>query len=312
VKKDEPILAKNSVDEKTLEVEKPGQLSTLADERYAVPCLLVLSGPMSGRYYKLGGESMVIGRSLDADILIHEEGISRAHAQLIPDSEGCYRIEDLESTNGIMVNGVPGLRSSILKNGDRIRLGTATVLKFTLQDTLDQTYQRQMYESAILDALTFTYNRRYLEDTLVTEFAYHKRHGLPLSLVMLDIDHFKKINDTYGHPCGDFVIKSVASAVQGFLRTEDVLARYGGEEFAVLLRSTGVSEAFSVAERIRQGLETEKFVFDDAEVKVTASLGCSTLNTQNYETSDLLVAAADASLYDAKKAGRNRTVSASE
>src|SRR6185503_3769110 len=134
-----------------------------------------------------------------------------------------------------------------------------------------------LYESSVLDALTGAYNRKHFEERLVSEVAYAKRHGTPLSLLMLDLDHFKRINDTYGHLGGDHVLRTVGGLVKKTLRVEDIFARYGGEEFAIIARGIDVDKAYLFAERVRITVETAKIEFNRLLVPVTISLGVASL-----------------------------------
>nr|WP_233278018.1 diguanylate cyclase [Myxococcus stipitatus] len=161
------------------------------------------------------------------------------------------------------------------------------------------------------DALTGLFNRRCFEERLTEEFARSRRYQSPLSLVMLDIDHFKRINDTFGHPFGDQVLKAVAQTARTRLREVDVLARYGGEEFIALLPETNPVDALKVCERVREaiaGLGVEHVGVEGKrqEVRLTASLGVATVPSADLNSAEALLRAADAGLYAAKGAGRNR------
>jgi diguanylate cyclase (GGDEF)-like protein len=161
------------------------------------------------------------------------------------------------------------------------------------------------------DALTGLFNRRYFEERLNEEFTRSRRYGSPLSLVMLDIDHFKRINDTFGHPFGDQVLKAVAQTACSRLREVDLMARYGGEELIALLPETSPVDALRVCERVREaiaslGLEHPGADGHVQEVRLTASLGVATVPAANLTSAEALLMAADTSLYAAKGAGRNR------
>lgn len=268
--------------------------------------LIVIKGRSVGRMVQLGTVPVVVGRSTEVDMPIDDEAVSRQHAQIEPGSGG-YQIADLESTNGLFVNSARVKRQS-LQDGDRIQIGTSTIIKFCYQDAVEESFQRRLYESATRDALVGTYNRQYLLDNLEAEFSYCFRNNIPLSLLMLDIDYFKEVNDRYGHLTGDIALKEVAAVIQKDLRAEDVLARYGGEEFAVLLRHAAADRALAAAERIRQNVAAHVLEDEGHRFSVTLSIGFATLVGANFQGPFDLVRAADEYLYKAKQWGRNRTV----
>jgi diguanylate cyclase (GGDEF)-like protein len=220
-------------------------------------------------------------------------------------------LEDLGSTNGSFVNG-ERIERAMLQDGDKIQLGTATILRFTYQDEIDEDFQRQMFESASRDALTQIYNKRFLVERLQSEFAYSMRHKALLSLIIFDIDHFKRINDTYGHLAGDYVLATLAKTVTPMIRSEDTFARYGGEEFVILSRSTDPPSASVVSERVRQHVERFKFEFEGQRIPVTVSLGLAGMPHPDIKAPDDLLARADKALYEAKNSGRNRMVRAED
>jgi two-component system, cell cycle response regulator len=268
--------------------------------------LISLKGPKAGQSTKLSSHRILLGRSADADILLDDEGVSRRHAQItVQDAD--YWIEDLGSTNGILVNGEK-VKRAILSDSDRIQVGTNVLLKFTFQDELEESYQKKLYEQATKDALTGVHNKKYFVDHLKTEFAYAYRHHEPLSLILLDIDFFKKVNDTYGHLAGDAILKEMSVVVDETLREEDLFARYGGEEFAVVLKNTDMQHAVLIAERLRVIVASHEYHFDGQKIPVSISLGVSTLINQNHLKPIFLVQEADHRLYEAKSAGRNKVM----
>jgi two-component system, cell cycle response regulator len=173
---------------------------------------------------------------------------------------------------------------------------------------MDEGFQRQMFESASRDALTQIYNKRFLIEQLQSEYAYAARHGTELSLLLFDIDHFKRINDTHGHPAGDYVLAQLCRIVIPTIRTEDVFARYGGEEFVILSRTTNRAAAQIVAERVRRIIEQCEFVFEGRRIPVTVSIGIAAMPDRSIGSPEALVSVADKALYDAKRGGRNRVV----
>jgi diguanylate cyclase (GGDEF)-like protein len=271
------------------------------------PCLLVIAGEAAGLVFPLTGQEVTLGRSQTCTFPLPDKGVSRVHAR-IGDYGNGMEIIDCGSTNGTFVNGDRIMRVT-LDEGDQIRLGVTTVLKFTLQDELEECLQRSLYESAVKDGLTNIFNRKAFDERLEKNFSFFRRHEQPLSLLMFDIDLFKKINDTHGHPAGDYVLRTLASLVSPTVRKEDVFARFGGEEFAVLLTSCDAANALAFAERLRSIVESAEFVFEEKRIPVTISLGIATLQDRNFSLPREFLKAADDYLYLAKKNGRNRSES---
>jgi two-component system, cell cycle response regulator len=269
--------------------------------------LIVLAGSSVGEMYKITAETTVIGRGQQADIQVIDEGISRRHAELVHEGERII-IRDLQSTNGTYCNG-DRIGEHTLSDGDKIQVGSTTILKFTFHDSLDESFQRQMYESALRDGLTKIFNKKYFLDRLESEFAYAIRHSTPLSLVMFDIDHFKKINDTHGHLAGDYALSTLSKVVSDTIRQEDVFARYGGEEFVVICRGIDLAGAAAFGERIRRSVDGQAFVYNGVDIKVTVSVGVAAVPEVGMKDPMELVGAADDALYQAKRQGRNRVVS---
>lgn len=267
--------------------------------------VVVLSGDRMGEMFPLKeGDRTTIGRGLQTDVRINDEGISRTHA-VVQEEGGEYFLSDAGSTNGTYANGKKVDRYP-LKEGDKIQIGASSVLKFTFHDDFDEDFQRNLYESALRDRLTGVFNRGYFNNRLDSDVAFALRHGKPLSLVLFDIDHFKSINDTLGHPAGDQILKAVADRVQGTTRSEDIFARYGGEEFALICRDVDALRASRAAYRIMETVGGKVFEIDGHRVEVTVSLGVADLGMLVEPTADALVEATDSALYVAKRNGRNR------
>jgi diguanylate cyclase (GGDEF)-like protein len=266
--------------------------------------LVVLAGVSAGEMFKLQLDTTVIGRGPKCAVRLNDEGVSREHCQLVRDGEKMI-LEDLGSTNGTFCNGIR-VDKRELADGDKIMVGSTTILKFTYHDYLDEVFQRQMYESALRDGLTKVFNKKYFTDYLEKEFAYAARHSAPLALIFLDIDFFKRINDTHGHPAGDFVLSELSQLMATLVRTEDVLARFGGEEFTVLCRGTDLGGAKIVAERLRRTVEAHTFSFGAKTIPVTISLGIAGIPDTAIVDHAAFLASADKALYEAKRTGRNR------
>lgn len=271
-----------------------------------VPCLVVLVGQNVGEAHRLTGSESVVGRSASTTISLDDDAISRKHAKVIC-LEKEVILEDLGSANGTFVNGERVTRC-VLHDGDKVRLGHTTVLKFTYQDKIDQAFQRHMYDAALRDGLTKIFNKKYMYDRLIAEAAYAQRHNGDLSLVLIDVDHFKKVNDTYGHPAGDYVLARLAELVSTTLRAEDVFGRYGGEEFLVICRGIPLANASVVGERLRVAIQSSVFEFAGKVIPLTVSVGVASRIPGQLETASQLFVAADGALYEAKGAGRNCVV----
>jgi len=266
--------------------------------------LVVLAGASVGEMYKVEGEKTIIGRGQKAQIRLFDDGISREHAQILIEG-GRIILQDLGSTNGTFCNGLKVDRRELV-DGDKILVGSTTILKFTYHDNLDEVFQRQMYESALRDGLTKAFNKKYFTDRLESEFTFAARHGSPLALVLFDLDHFKKVNDTHGHQAGDYVLAEVSTLLSGALRAEDVFARYGGEEFAVICRGSDINQAQVVGERLRKAVEGHRFTYEQTHIPVTISVGIAVLPNPAVKDANELVALADQALYKSKNEGRNR------
>lgn len=266
--------------------------------------LVVLQGTNVGEMHKIEGPEVVIGRAVSATVRLNDDGISRRHCRVLSIG-GQVIIEDLGSANGTLVNGEM-VQHHALKEGDKIRLGATTTLKFTYQDKLDESFQQRMIDAALRDGLTRIYNKKFFQDRLETEFAYAKRHKSMLSLVMFDVDFFKRVNDTYGHLAGDAVLVHLARIAQATIRTEDVLARYGGEEFAVICRGIALLNAGVLGERLRARVEQENFDYQGTRLPLTISVGVAALPEARAATPSELVRDTDKALYEAKRSGRNR------
>jgi diguanylate cyclase (GGDEF)-like protein len=264
--------------------------------------LTMVSGSEAGSVHRLGASSFV-GRSPDCEIHIDHAGVSRRHARIIQESETEYVVQDLGSRNGTTVHGRPITRAR-LADGDRIGFGPI-FFRFALADEMEVLALKQRYEFSVVDGLTGAINRKHFDNRLIIELAYAKRHQTEMSLLLLDIDHFKAINDRLGHQAGDAVLRQLAATIKGTLRLEDVFARYGGEEFAIIARGIGGSEALAFADRIRRVVEESRFVHEGTPVAVTISVGAAALADCKEPSVDNLVKLADAALYTAKGMGRN-------
>lgn len=282
----------------------PERASTPGEKK---PFLVVLSGTGLGQSRRIDGLSCVMGRGASVDLLLDDEGISREHAKVVLLPHGLVLIKDLNSTNGTFVNG-NRVEAHPLEDGDRIRLGSNTTIRFGLEDEFEVSVRLHLFAAATRDALTGAHNRRAFDEELVRSAAYSRRHNQSFSLIVFDLDHFKKVNDTHGHVAGDEVLQAVSRRIVETIRVEDFFSRIGGEEFAVILPGINLDAALLAAERIRRAVCGFPIVGKQATISVTVSLGVAQFDPEKHLKVQDLVGQADESMYLAKEGGRNRVV----
>jgi len=263
--------------------------------------LIVLSDPCLGSRVLLAEAPVEIGRGARGGLLIDSDSVSRRHARV--DWTGAvHQIVDLGSTNGTFVNG-SRVTQHELRDGDRVQIGKV-LLKYLAGGNIEAAYHEEFQRLMRFDALTGVFNKAQFGEVLRTA-AQNARSGGPLSLMVLDIDHFKRINDTYGHVVGDGVLCELSSVAREALGPDVTFGRVGGEEFAALCEGGTRSKMLDLAERVRKAAETHPFSFEGKRLAVTVSIGVA-----EYAASDDSVEAlydrADTKLYEAKAAGRNR------
>lgn len=264
----------------------------------------------TGRITRLGAEKpTVIGRSSECTLRLHDVTISSVHAEIVP-VRGAYYLNDHHSTNGTYLNDVRVTGPALVRNGDIVRLGPSTLLRFSIMSEDECHAVSRLYEMAVFDHLTEVHNRNYIDEKLRTETAFARTHGSSLGAIVVDLDRFKAINDQYGHPGGDAVLRAVARAMRNTIRGEDLLGRYGGEEFLVLSRGHVENfDAVFIAERLKRTIAALEIAMPNGErISVTASFGVAWL-TDCGEGAETLVEVADRRLFRAKAAGRNCVVS---
>jgi len=278
-----------------------------AEGRVAV--LTVQAGPEAGRVLPLDrGELNTLGREEgECTITFADARVSGVHARIVS-VNGTWMLTDLGSTNGTFVNDARVQEHAELADGDRIVLGGSVSLRFALVTEQERLALMRVYEAAVRDGLTGVLNRKALDQRLLAEIAFAVRHDTPLSVVLLDVDHFKAVNDTHGHPAGDAVLREIAARLMGALRIEDVLGRYGGEEFLIVAREITLERGAQLAERMRALVDASPVVFEGRPIAVSASFGVASLACCATRNAAALLATVDARLYEAKRAGRNRVV----
>jgi two-component system cell cycle response regulator len=266
-------------------------------------CLIQYSGDALGRRYILDAPEVTIGRSPTTGIVIPDGSVSREHAKCVAVGNG-VEIEDLGSSNGTFINDQKLNSRMPLRDGDILRLGSI-LLKFFAHDNIENVFHDKIYRMATIDAGTQIFNKKYLLETLDSEFKFSRVYGRPLSVIYYDLDFFKKVNDVHGHSCGDFILRESAQVAKSCVRKEDVLGRYGGEEFVVVLPNSDAKTAADLAERIRRSIESHPFQFDGKTLTQTISMGVSENRTE-FKAYKELLDDADRKLYQSKNSGRNR------
>ncbi|HVY28219.1 MAG TPA: GGDEF domain-containing protein [Polyangiaceae bacterium] len=287
--------------ESTLEVTISRDMGTLirvAAEQRAL--LLVLSGTRLGHRLVLGDAPIDVGRGSAAGLILDADSVSRKHAR-IERFGGGHKIVDLGSTNGTYVNGIK-IKEHILTDGDRIGIGKA-LLKYMAGGNIEGAYHEEVQRLMRFDPLTNVFNKRHFDESLRLAVFTAAGASRALSLIVFDLDHFKKVNDTHGHMAGDAVLCGASQAVQSILSPTEVFGRVGGEEFAVLCEDTELAAALERAEAIRRAVSREPYVFEEKRLPATVSVGVAQLAAA--EEAEGLFERADEQLYAAKGAGRN-------
>jgi diguanylate cyclase (GGDEF)-like protein len=269
-------------------------------------CLVVLQGQRLGQRIDIGDQPVTFGRAPECDFQIVERSVSRQHARVWKEPNG-YRVKDLDSTNKTLVNDQPIIEAE-LRDGDHIAIG-GCVLKFMQRSSVEARYHDEIYQLATADPLTGLYNRRHFLQLLERELARSASHGRSLALLIIDLDHFKSINDRHGHPAGDVVLKDVAAELHRRAHGEVIVARIGGEEFAVALPEQDLAEATRYAQALCDAIASLELAVQAGARRVTVSIGVASWAPSMASIGELL-AAADAELYRAKQGGRNRVCTA--
>lgn len=288
--------------EKTIAANAHTRPMLVAEPR---PHLIVLYPRQYFRQIPLSQGKTVIGRGNEADIRLEDEMISRKHCELSWDGHR-VTLRDLDSTNGTFVDGtLLSGRPRAVDSENRLQIGKM-VLKIDFKDPNEEAFDRELFEAATTDTLTRIPNRRSFVERALGELACARRKNLYAHVIMCDVDHFKKVNDTWGHSAGDMILRTLAQIFARNKRESDLFARYGGEEFVFLLTEMSKVDAQKSAERLRKAVESHRFTFEDKTVPVTISLGIASFKGKDIPTIDAMISVADQYLYYAKDHGRNQ------
>jgi two-component system, cell cycle response regulator len=273
--------------------------------------LIVVGGGTPGAMLALNPSGTRLGRSQDNTVRFADPSISRRHASIVTDAHGDVWLTDLGSTNGTFLNGgrLVGPMPQRLHDGDRVQFGSNVVVKFVRLDPCDEQFQRELFERTVRDPLTALYNRAFFLEQIDVLTELGASRGLGLAVLMLDIDHFKHVNDSFGHDTGDSVLREVADVLRESTRDDDLVARYGGEEFVAALPVATPDQASERAERIRADLAARRIaVPGGGPLRVTASIGLAFARPGRVRSASSLITTADHCLYQAKHGGRNRII----
>lgn len=266
-------------------------------------CLVQIYGPGLGKRWPVEGVELVAGRDLENDIVVELDNVSRRHCRFFTRGNE-VRVADLGSTNGTWLNGEEVQGEVELASGDLVKVGGA-IFKFLTGDNVESLYHEEIYQATIVDGLTQAFNKRYLLDFLEREMERSRRHGGALSLLMMDVDHFKRVNDAHGHLAGDKVLRELAGLIRARVRREECFARYGGEEFSAVLPESELQKALTFARKLLELISGHRFEFDSQVIPVTISIGVATMSARHVGPDDF-IREADEQLLRAKREGRNR------
>jgi diguanylate cyclase (GGDEF)-like protein len=281
------------------------------------PALVFLRGELLAVPIPLERREVTLGRALDADVRINDSQASRLHARIRTEhhestGETRYRLIDLDSTNGTLLNGKP-IDEAFLEDGDKFVIGDH-MIRFEMLDDIDREFQQQIHRLLVHDELTGLLTSKSFFSELNREAARAEAESKPFCVLMMDLDHFKEVNDTYGHLAGSETLEEVGAVIKSSLRAGDVGARFGGEEFAAFLLDADYAQGMVAAERVRSAIEKHEFpavrrgspdVSGPRTHRMTISVGVASFPTDARDAIQL-VEKADSALYRAKRSGRNR------
>jgi diguanylate cyclase (GGDEF)-like protein len=300
-------MERNSAHEDTLE--------TIVRINERRPALVFLRGELLAVPIPLDRDEVILGRALEADVRVNDARASRLHARITTErdeetGEARYRITDLASTNGTLLNGKQ-ISEAFLEDGDKLVIGEH-LLRFDMLDEIDREYQRQIHRLLVHDELTGLLTSKSFFSELRRESARAEAESRPFCVLMMDVDHFKEVNDTYGHLAGNETLEELGGVITGALRAGDVAARFGGEEFAAFLLDADYAQALVAAERVRSAVEQHGFPATrrgssetERKHQMTMSIGIASFPVDARDPVQL-VELADSALYRAKRSGRNR------
>ena len=302
-------MKKKKLSEKNTDVTQ--MVSIDVSQKNMHPAILtVIMGPHQwiGRFWSISGDHVFGRDSSQTSIYIPNNTLSRRHLELKYVSADEVKVADLGSTNGSFLNDEPLKANQFynLKDNDILRVGDI-VFKYIAAGNMEAHSIFKFRDEVYTDPLCQIYNRKYMEDKGQELISKCQKNNSPLSFIIFDLDHFKKVNDQYSHLAGDFILSCVSSLVQKCIRKSDAFCRIGGEEFSIVLECP-LTEATQLMEQVRQKIENETFDFEGQPIQITISSGVTSLESSDKSWKDLYERA-DSLLYKAKKQGRNQICS---
>ncbi|HEX8634473.1 MAG TPA: GGDEF domain-containing protein [Pyrinomonadaceae bacterium] len=298
-----------------LEITIPAEPPASHERR---PALVFMRGEQLAAPIPLERDEVILGRALEADVRVNDARASRLHARIRTEHDPetnapRYRLTDLGSTNGTLLNGQPVTADAFLQHGDKLNIGEH-LIRFDLLDDFDREFQRQLYRLIAHDELTGLLTSKSFFSELRREAARAESEGRPFCVLMMDLDHFKRVNDTCGHLVGSQTLEEIGGLITRALRAGDVAARFGGEEFAAFLLDADCNQALVAAERVRSAVEEHAFsatrrgaatAEENRTLRITISIGVAAFPDDARDPIEL-IELADTALYHAKQTGRNR------
>lgn len=295
-----PEFSPSNPDDRTVVSVRPSHFTHLGDNR---PYLSIVHPREKVSRHPITDKGLVIGRGRHADVILDDGQVSRRHC-LIRLTEAGIVAEDLGSTNGTHVNG-DAITQAVIDPSGRIKIG-GFVLRVEYRARVEINAEQQLEQAAQTDELTGLNNRRWFFGQSAAYLASAADSGHDLTMVMIDIDHFKRINDNLGHAAGDHVLREVAKVLSAHKRANDALARFGGEEFVMLLPDTGATDALVFCDRVCEAVCNTNISVNGRTISVQVSMGTWTEPVNRIASIEQAIGGADAAMYRAKRAGRNR------
>lgn len=250
-----------------------------AEHQTWTACLVVIQGADIGNKILLNKDEITIGRAKNVDVRLTQGHVSRKHAVIQCVNTQQFLLTDQNSTNGTSVNSKI-IQSTLLKDQDIISIDTSK-LKFIASDNPEQAYYEELYRQSQMDRALQIYNKHYFLNKLDEEIIRCQRYQNELSLILFDVDHFKRLNDLHGHLVGDTALVQLANVCKTRIRVTDILCRYGGEEFAIIMPHTDQQQAFILAESIRLIVEKTPIYYADTSIDMTISIGITSYASFN-------------------------------